>query len=135
MWQHPGRRRKSLCGGALAAALLMLAPAPAKADPVMEAGLERLAGTLGAVHYLRTLCRPNEGQVWRDRMVTLLGRGDLKQAARDRMVAAFNAGYSRQQSAHKRCTPAAANLGNTYAREGAAEANRLADRIGPRLES
>jgi len=101
----------------------------ASADPIVDDGLSRLAGTLGAVHYLRTLCRPAEGQLWRNKMLDLLSSGDIGQSSRNALIGAFNAGYSRQQSAHKRCTAAAANLGNTYARQGAQQARQLAQRL------
>lgn len=102
----------------------------AHADPVLEDGLARLAGTLGAVHYLRTLCRPAEGQQWRNKMLDILSSNDIDQSARNALIGAFNSGYSRQQSAHSRCTAAAANLGNTYARQGAQQARQLAGRLG-----
>ncbi len=99
------------------------------ADPIVEDGLSRLAGTLGAVHYLRTLCKPAEGQLWRNKMLDLLSSSDIGPSSRNALIGAFNAGYSRQQSAHKRCTAAAANLGNTYARQGAQQARQLAQRL------
>ena len=117
----------------LAALYLAASVAPvssAYADPVLEDGLSRLAGTLGAVHYLRTLCQPAEGQLWRNKMLDLLSSGDLDQSSRNNLIGAFNAGYARQQSAHSQCTAAAANLGNTYVRQGAQQARQLAQRIG-----
>lgn len=114
----------------LGGALFLMPLSTPKADPILDDGLTRLAGTLGAVHYLRTLCKPNEGQVWRDKMLTLLSTGKLGQSQRDQLINAFNAGYSRQQSGHKNCTAAAANLGNTYARQGAQQARQLANRAG-----
>jgi uncharacterized protein (TIGR02301 family) len=103
---------------------------PARANPILEDGLSRLAGTLGAVHYLRTLCRPSEGQQWRNKMLDILSSNDIDQSSRNALIGAFNAGYSRQQTAHSRCTAAAANLGNTYARQGAQQARQLAGRLG-----
>jgi len=135
MWHQSGKMRKTVgavsrrAAAACIALLLALPGSPLMANPIVDEGLERLAGTLGAVHYLRTLCRPEEGQLWRDKMVSLLGTGKLTPRTRDRLVAAFNAGYSRQQSAHTRCTASAANLGNTYAQQGAAQARQLADRL------
>ncbi|MGD1933518.1 MAG: TIGR02301 family protein [Candidatus Phaeomarinobacter sp.] len=110
----------------------MAATVPASAghaDPALDAGLSRLAGTLGAVHYLRTLCKPNEGQLWRNKMLDLLSSGDIDQSERNALIGAFNAGYARQQTAHSRCTPAAANLGNTYVRQGAQQARQLAQQL------
>jgi len=103
---------------------------PTSADPIVEDRLSRLAGTLGAVHYLRTLCRPAEGQLWRNKMLELLASGEMDQPTRNALIGSFNAGYSRQQAAHKTCTTAAANLGNTYARQGAQQARDLARRLG-----
>lgn len=115
---------------ALSLMMTVAAADPARANPILEDGLSRLAGTLGAVHYLRTLCRPNEGQQWRNKMLDILSSNDIDQASRSALIGAFNAGYSRQQSAHSRCTAAAANLGNTYARQGAQQARQLAGRLG-----
>jgi len=120
--------RKSLIVSlALLAALLF--HSQSSANPIVDDGLSRLAGTLGAVHYLRTLCKPSEGQLWRNKMLDLLSSGDIGQSSRNSLIGAFNAGYSRQQSAHTRCTAAAANLGNTYARQGAQQARQLAQRL------
>lgn len=104
-----------------------------RADPVVDEGLKRLAGTLGAVHYLRVLCKPSEGQVWRLKMLDMLAASDLSQSGKDALIGSFNAAYSRQQRAHPTCTQAAANLGNTYARQGAQEAKRLAGRLSGQL--
>lgn len=128
------RRRpfRSARRAGLLAAVAMLAALPVQGADEAATGedLERLARTLGAVHYLRVLCNPGEGQVWRDRMLTLLSAGPLVHDRREALIAAFNAGYGAQASAHPRCTPAAANLGNTYARQGAGQARRLAARLG-----
>lgn len=128
---HVGPRRFLQCVSiVLSLVMTGAAVGPARADPILEDGLSRLAGTLGAVHYLRTLCRPSEGQQWRNKMLDILSSNDIDQSSRNALVGAFNAGYSRQQSAHSRCTAAAANLGNTYARQGAQQARQLAGRLG-----
>lgn len=128
---HVGPRRFLQCVSiVLSLVMTGAAVSPARADPILEDGLSRLAGTLGAVHYLRTLCRPSEGQQWRNKMLDILSSNDIDQSSRNALVGAFNAGYSRQQSAHSRCTAAAANLGNTYARQGAQQARQLAGRLG-----
>lgn len=120
--------RKSLIVS-LAMLVAIAVASQSNANPIVDDGLSRLAGTLGAVHYLRTLCKPSEGQLWRNKMLDLLSSGDIGQSNRNALIAAFNAGYSRQQSAHTRCTAAAANLGNTYARQGAQQARQLARRL------
>ncbi len=109
-----------------AAALLaaMLANPPARAE--IEDGLVTFARTLGAVHYLRGLCRPGESQTWRNRMLTLLSKGNFETAEREKLVAAFNAGYSKQQAVHRACTEEAADLGNAIAAQGAQQARLLA---------
>ncbi len=124
--------QETKCGlvGLALAMVIALPSVPVRADPIVADGLTRLAGTLGAVHYLRTLCQPGTGQQWRDKMLEMLSTGDLNQKRKDKLISAFNTGYSRQQTAHSACTQAAATLGNTYAQQGAADARAIARRLG-----
>lgn len=105
--------------------------APARAaDAVLVEELAAVARTLGAVHYLHRLCGEAQSQRWRTRTMDLLAAAPPAPQIRDRLIAAFNAGYAEQQRTHRRCTPAAANLANTFARKGAGQAQSLLGRLG-----
>lgn len=100
-------------------------------DAQIAQALMSLARILGALHHLRPLCAPGEGQMWRDRMLALLDAGPIAARHRDRLIMAFNAAHADSQRAHRRCTRAAANLGNTHVRDGTRAAQALARHLQP----
>jgi uncharacterized protein (TIGR02301 family) len=56
--------------------VLAMASAPARAieggPAPFDGDLQRLSEILGALHYLRSVCGPNEGQKWRNEMQALI---------------------------------------------------------------
>ena len=92
----------------------------AEGDAPFDNDLLRLSEILGALHYLRGICGPNEGQKWRNEMQALI---DAEAAAgtprRARMMASFNRGYRGFQQAYRACTPAADLSIRRYLEEGA----------------
>ena len=104
---------------------LALLAAPAHAAPgdapttALESELQRLAEILGALHYLRGLCPPNDGARWRSDMQALLDAEAQSGDRRARMTASFNRGYRGFQQTYRTCTPAADVVIRRYLTEGA----------------
>jgi uncharacterized protein (TIGR02301 family) len=107
------------------------APAPDIAPPPpYEDQLLRLSEILGAVHYLRHLCKNDEGDVWRVQMEKLIETEAPDEARRARMVDRFNRGYESYRSVYLACTPAASEASERYLQEGAKIAAEITARYG-----
>jgi uncharacterized protein (TIGR02301 family) len=108
---------------AIAIAIAALAGAPARAieggPAPFDNDLQRLAEILGALHYLRNICGANEGQRWRNEMMSLIDAEALTGDRRSRMVVSFNRGYRGFQQTYRTCTPAANLAIRRYLDEGA----------------
>ncbi len=129
-----------LCAGVaipvFAAAQGQTTPAP----PVVEAKpvtapyddkLARLAEVLGSVHYLRTLCKADNGDEWRAGMQQLLDSEAKDEPPRkEKLTAAFNRGYRAFASVYTDCTPAAIMAEERYRNEGATLATEITSRFG-----
>jgi uncharacterized protein (TIGR02301 family) len=105
---------------------LCLAAAPARAQMAApqvavpyDRDLQRLSEILGALHFLRAICRSNEGQKWRNEAQALIDAEAPNGERRDRMVASFNRGYRSFQQSYHSCTPAADFAIRRYLEEGA----------------
>ena len=108
------------------ALVLCLLALPCRVSLAVEGGpapydrdLQRLAEILGALHYLRSICGANEGQMWRNEMQALVDTEAPTGERRDRMVASFNRGYRGFQQTYRSCTPAADIAIRRYLDEGA----------------
>ena len=106
-------------------------PAVAEKPAPYDARLLRLAEILGSVHYLRTLCKDGNADVWRQSMQELLDKeaaGEVQRRAR--MTAAFNRGYRTFASVYTACTPPAVVADERYRAEGATLASEITARFG-----
>ncbi|HEV2627537.1 MAG TPA: TIGR02301 family protein [Pseudolabrys sp.] len=103
------------------------APAVTPAAPY-DADLQRLAEILGALQYLRTVCKANDGQKWRDQMQALLDAEAPDGERRRKIVANFNRGYRGFQQTYRTCTPAADLVIRRYLDEGAKIAREITAR-------
>lgn len=108
---------------ALAQGARPAAPAPAPAPQLpqhapYEPQLVRLAEIMGALHYLRTLCRAPELSAWRREMQALLDAEAATAERRERLTQSFNRGYAGFEQAHRTCTPAARQATRRYLDEG-----------------
>lgn len=113
-------RPLSLSAVALILALTLLAP-PAraqKAAPALEDSLARLSEIMGSLHYLRGICKANEGNRWRNQMQALLEAEGGNADRKARMLASFNRGYGNFQQTYRTCTPAAELAVKRYLDEG-----------------
>jgi uncharacterized protein (TIGR02301 family) len=100
---------------------LLAAPLHAQADrpAPFDGDLQRLAEILGALHYLRGVCKANEGQTWRDQMQALIDAEAPEGERRRKIVSSFNRGYQGFQQTYRTCTPAATVAIHRYFDEGA----------------
>lgn len=92
--------------------------------------LERLAQLIGTLAFLRDLCPPGDGDVWRGKMQDLLAAEGVTPARRDRLAGAFNRGFDSYRVAHRHCTPAAGLVIERALGEGADLAHDLSARFG-----
>ncbi|MEE9273043.1 MAG: TIGR02301 family protein [Robiginitomaculum sp.] len=66
--------------------------------------VEAMANNLGQLHYLRTLCFPNDNQTWRVTASKMMAIEVPKDSARRReLIRAFNTGYYEQKSRYQKC--------------------------------
>jgi uncharacterized protein (TIGR02301 family) len=133
---------------AFAAVLALVAPAAAQdSEPAPEAPAEaqgpvrpsgaaymapmgRLAGILGSVHFLRTLCGDENASVWREKMNELIEAQKPNEADRRILIAQFNGGYRAFESTYRQCTPAAEVATRRYLEEGATLSREISARFG-----
>ncbi len=80
--------------------------------------LMRLAEILGATHYLRELCKAQEGQRWRQRMDALIDAEGTSAKRRSRLVRKFNRGYRGYQRTYHSCTRPATLAITRFLKEG-----------------
>lgn len=115
----------------LAAGIAVPALAQQGGDVVpYERDMTRLAEILGALHYLRPLCRYSDGQVWKDKMAELMDAEGGPADRKERLAGAFNAGYRGFQQSYRACTPAAETAIRRYLEEGAKLTSDLGLRYG-----
>lgn len=114
-----------LCLFALAGANTVVI-AQTSPSPEYDRQLMRLAEILGAVHHLREVCTANEGQLWRDQMIKLIGAERPSAAKRARLIKNFNQGYRSYKRTYRQCNQAATLAINRFTREGAGLAQTMA---------
>lgn len=83
-----------------------------------EPQLMRLAEIMGALHYLRILCRAPEAGAWRREMQALIDAEAAGGERRERLILSFNRGYSGFEQTHRTCSPAARLATRRYIEEG-----------------
>lgn len=116
----------------LAALTAIAAPAGAQTDrdvsPLSE--VVALSEVIGAVHARRLACSGIEDQTWRQQMQRFLAlEAPNEGLRRQRMVEAFNVGFSTEQSLRPQCdTASAAEAEARLAAEGRRLAQRLINR-------
>ena len=110
--------------------ILALAAGPAVAQLERRTDdLIALARILGVSHHLQRLCAPADDQVWRARMQELMELEDPAVDVRERMVAAFNAGFEQARRNRRTCDAAARRDASEAAARGATLTARLADAL------
>lgn len=80
-------------------------PAPTRSEaPPYEADMLRLAELMGALAYLRDLCRDGDGAAFRDRIGQLIAADPRPQEAKDQLAGAFNRGFDGYRLTYRVCT-------------------------------
>ena len=82
------KRKRRLLPLALAAALALLPFLTVRAE-AMPAGVAQLAEVLGGIHHLRALCGTNEGQLWRNKMIEMMGAVRPSETERQALIKHF----------------------------------------------
>jgi len=117
-------KKKRLLPLVLAAALTALPFFTVRAE-ALPASVAQLAAVLGGVHHLRTLCGTNEGQLWRNKMIEMMGALSPSEAERQVLIKHFNDAYYRYRNAYPNCTPTATNQADRLMQDG----HRLAEEL------
>jgi uncharacterized protein (TIGR02301 family) len=129
-------------GGFLLALMLAASPLGAQAPAPQEAGrpglpvdyerpMLELSETLGSLAFLTTLCRPAERpNPWQKRMERLVESEGAAQGNRQRLMGAYNAGFSAFSTSYRQCTDAANTARSVLLREAARLARALEQRYG-----
>jgi len=110
---------------ALTAALLLATPPPAAAQK-LPAEMFRLAEVLGAVHHLRTICGTREGQLWRNKMIEMMGAVGPEEKDRQQLIARFNDAFHKTRNSYSTCSRSAATRSDKLFEEGQRIAQELA---------
>lgn len=118
------RRKRRILPLALALAMAALPFLTLRAE-AMPGNVTQLAEVLGAVHHLRTLCGTNEGQLWRNKMIEMMGSLRPAEAEKQALIKHFNDAYYRYRNAYPNCTPTAATQADRLMRDG----HRLAEEL------
>lgn len=103
--------------------------------PVLPAEYERpileLSETMGSLAFLTMLCRPAPGQnPWRRRMEELVDSEGNANANREKLMGAYNQGYSAFSTTYRQCTDAARAARSVLVREAARLARDIERRYG-----
>jgi uncharacterized protein (TIGR02301 family) len=103
--------------------------------PALPAEYERpileLSETIGSLAFLTTLCRPAPGQnPWRRRMEELVETEGSANANREKLMGAYNQGYSAFSTTYRQCTDAARAARSVLVREAARLARDIERRYG-----
>lgn len=106
-------------------ALVLLQTATA-AMAALPARAVQLAEILGAVHHLRDVCGTNEGQLWRNKMIEMLGVLEPTDTERQQLVKNFNDSYYRYKNTYPACTATAARQSDKLMQDGQRLAEELA---------
>jgi len=91
----------------LSAAIMAAAPAQPAAAKSYDAQLMRLSEILGAVHYLRELCKGSDGQAWRRHMEDLIAAEGTSARRRALLARRFNLGYRNYARTYRSCSVSA----------------------------
>ena len=110
------------------------AQAPVLSGPVLVAPydkkLMRLAEVLGSIHYLRELCKANEGPLWRTKMTALIEAERPQPIRKAQLIARFNRGYGSFNRTYRTCTSSALLAIERYMKEGVLLTSQINARYG-----
>lgn len=108
------------------ALVLILPPLGATASAALPPKAIQLAEILGAIHHLRDICGTNEGQLWRNKMIEMIGVLEPSDADRQRLVKNFNDSFYRYKNTYPGCTATASRQSDKLMQDGQRLAEELA---------
>ena len=94
-----------------------------------ESQLLQLAGILGTLQMVQSLCSPQDQEFWRERMQEMIRLEKPSREQQNALINAFNAGYNDAQNRFTSCTDEARALATSTAKKGEALAQMLANAI------
>lgn len=113
-----------------AASAQQAASAPPQSGSIsVESQLTQLAGLLGTMQMLQSLCSPQDQDFWRERMQEMIRLEKPSREQQNALINAFNAGYSNAQNKFTSCTAEAHTLAADTAQKGEAIAQALSNAI------
>lgn len=99
--------------------------------PEYERPLLELSETMGSLAFLTHLCRPQPGQnPWQKRMEELAESEGQANGNREKLIGAYNQGFSAFQTSYRQCTEAARAARSVLVREAARLAREIERRYG-----
>jgi uncharacterized protein (TIGR02301 family) len=98
--------------------------------PPYEPQLLRLAEMMGALSYLRDLCRAGDGPTFRDKFAQLLEIEAHSQERKEALAGAFNRGFEDYELTYRACTASAHETIANYLEETQRIARDVATRYG-----
>jgi uncharacterized protein (TIGR02301 family) len=105
-------------------------PTPVAAPPPYEPQLLRLSELMGALSYLRDLCRDGDGAQFRDKMAKLLEIEARTPERKELLAGAFNRGFGDFELTYRACTASARETIVNYLDETDRIAREVATRYG-----
>lgn len=106
-------------------------PAASDVAPPYEPQLLRLAELLGALAYLQDLCGSHQGDVWRQKMASLLDAEAKTPVRKERLAGAFNRGFQGYALTYRQCTENAQAVIDRFLDESGKIARDVARQYGP----
>ncbi len=106
------------------------APLPDEPPPPYEPQLLRLSELLGALTYLQDLCGGQSGQVWRQKMTSLMNAETQNPSRRSRLAGAYNRGFNGYELSYRQCTPNAQAVITRFLDESGRIARDVTHRYG-----
>ncbi|MEL6737048.1 MAG: TIGR02301 family protein [Pseudomonadota bacterium] len=103
---------------------------PAEIIAPYDDKLLRLSEVLGSIHYLRNLCKANEGTQWRKVMEDILASETPSEKRKANLISRFNRGYNAFNEVYGHCTASAVVAAERYVKEGVLLSSQITTRYG-----
>lgn len=131
--QEPAKaKKKSLEKPRAAAKPAAVGAPPPTGTPAApyEPQLTRLTEILGALSFLRDICGGGDAEEWREKAAALLDAEAREGPRREKLTAAFNAGFKSYELTYRNCTPNARLAISRHLDEAARLSGDIAYRYG-----
>ena len=105
-------------------------PTPVAPAPPYEPQLLRLSELMGALSYLRDLCKAGDGAEFRGKMAKLLDAEGAAKERKELLAGAFNRGFNDYRLTYRTCTASAEEIIAHFLDESGRIARDVASRYG-----